>query len=828
MRRETLLDFFDSFAELPHEFLVHDDGYRQRSFTYRQIAHAARGFAARLRTFSVRKGDKVLIWSENRPEWIAALWGCLLEGVILVPIDYRASADLLRRIHVIVQSRVLLTGDEVQAPDDFGTPVWRLAEFDWNPKEIAERNPTITNGDIAEIMFTSGATAEPKGVLITHRNILANIIPIENEVLKYRKYQGPFFPVRFLNLLPLSHMFGQSMATFVPPMLPGVVVFLRGYNPQEIVQQVQRRRISVIVSVPRILELLREYVLHLFPETANAPASGMHWTRRWWKYRGVHSLFGWKFWCFVVGAAPLDSQLEEYWSRLGLLVVQGYGLTETAPVVSLNHPFHARKGTVGKAIGGVQIKVAADGEILVRGENVTQGYFGGAPAGEAGFDDGWLHTGDIGEMDASGNLYVRGRKKEMIVRPDGMKVFPEDVERVLNGMPGVEDSAVVGRDHVHAVLKLHPNVSPGEVVRSANAVLEEHQKIRGASVWTAGDLPRTEGTKKLRRTAIQDWVDTGRGPAPLASADEVTALVQKYAPGRTVTPQTRLDELGLSSLDRVELMMELEQRLHTNIEETAFSQALRVDDLSKHAETAPAKDQDIPFPRWNRRLWARILRWPMVEAVILPLTTHYARLTVRGLENLRELEGPAIFAPNHQSHMDVPVILASLPRSLRRRIAPAMSKEYFAAHFHPRGISFGKRFTNSLQYYLAALYFNAFPIPQRESGTRQTMRYMGDLVSEGWSVLIFPEGDRTNAGEIKRFQPGVGMIGSRLAVPVIPVRIVGLERVLHKTARRATRGAVEVIFGKPLRLQGEDYAKLAKDVEVVVRALAPDVMRNEQ
>jgi long-chain acyl-CoA synthetase len=820
MRRETLLDFFDSFSELPHEFLIHDDGYRQRSFSYRQVAQAARGFAARLRAASIGKGDKVLIWSENRPEWVAALWGCLLEGIVLVPIDYRASADLLRRIHGIVHARALLTGAEVQPPADLDVPVWKFDEFDWNPQTIAERTATITKDDIAEIIFTSGATAEPKGVVITHRNILANIVPIENEVLKYRKYQGPFFPVRFLNLLPLSHMFGQATATFVPPMLPGVVVFLRGYNPQEIVRQVHKRRISVIVSVPRILELLREHIVHLYPETLNAPASGMHWTRRWWKYRRVHSLFGWKFWCFIVGAAPLDSQLEEYWSRLGLLVVQGYGLTETAPIVSLNHPFHARKGTVGKAIGGVEIKLAEDGEILVRGENVTQGYFGGEHVGQAAFDDGWLHTGDIGNLDQSGNLYVHGRKKEMIVLPDGMKVFPEDVERVLNQTPGVEDSAVVGKDHVHAVLKLQQGVNPDEVVRTVNARLEDHQKIRAVSVWPNGDLPRTEGTRKLRRAAIQEWVATGRPPTDTVKTDEITALVQTYAPGRAITPETTLDELGLSSLDRVELMMELEQRLHTNVDETAFTSALRIGDLPKQTETTPAEEPPVPFPRWNLTTWARLLRWAMVNAIILPLTRYYARITVRGRENLRDLQGPVIFAPNHQSHMDVPAILAALPLRWRTLIAPAMSKEYFTAHFHPKGFSLGKRFTNSLQYYLSALFFNAFPIPQRESGTRQTMRYMGDLVSEGWSVLIFPEGDRTNAGEIKRFQPGIGMIASRLAVPVIPVRIVGLDRVLHKTARHATRAPVEVIFGEPLRLQGEDYATLAKNVEAAVRALS--------
>ena len=170
----------------------------------------------------------------------------------------------------------------------------------------------------------------------------------------------------------------------------------------------------------------------------------MHWTGRWWHYRRVHRLFGFKFWAMVVGAAPLDPDLEAFWGRLGFLVVQGYGLTETAPIVTLNHPFHAAQGAVGKPIAGVEVKIADDGEILVRGDNVTQGYFNAPDETRSAFKDGWFHTGDIGEIDGKGQLHIRGRKKEMIVTPEGLNVFPEDVERALNAQPGVRDSAVVG------------------------------------------------------------------------------------------------------------------------------------------------------------------------------------------------------------------------------------------------------------------------------------------------------------------------------------------------------------------------------------------------
>src|SRR5215217_5089268 len=225
--------------------------------------------AARLHQLGLRKGDKVVFWSENRPEWIVAFWGCLLRGIVVVPIDYRASPDFVARVSRIVAAKLVLVGQDVPPfTTPFDAPVWKLHEFDWTAAADPLTDVAIARDDVAEIIFTSGATAEPKGVVITHRNVLANIVPVEREVLKYRKWGKPFFPLRFLNLLPLSHMFGQAMATFIPPMLPGTVLFMRGYNPGEIVAHIKKRRISVLVSVPKILEVLRDHVLRLAPGVA--------------------------------------------------------------------------------------------------------------------------------------------------------------------------------------------------------------------------------------------------------------------------------------------------------------------------------------------------------------------------------------------------------------------------------------------------------------------------------------------------------------------------------------------------------------------------------
>ena len=317
--------------------------------------------------------------------------------------------------------------------------------------------------------------------------------------------------------------------------------------------------------------------------------------------------------------------------------------------------------------------------------------------------------------------------------------------------------------------------------------------------------------------------------------------MRRFVGGRDILPETAIEALGLSSLERVELMMALEEAFATTIDEAAFAGARTVGELSAlvggegpEAGGRISSDTRLPapgtrppasvpepidFPSWNRSLPARTIRRLSLPTWILPIARIFARIQVDGREHLERLTGPVLFAANHQSHMDAPAILAALPPRYRYRLAPAMAKEFFKAHFFPE--QFGRRawFTNSLNYYLAALFFNAFPLPQREAGARQTLRYIGELFGEGYSVLIFPEGLRTQAGEIGAFRAGVGMIASRLGVPVVPIRLEGLDKVLHQKAKMATPGPARVAFGQPLRLEGDDFAALARQVEEAVKRL---------
>ena len=300
-------------------------------------------------------------------------------------------------------------------------------------------------------------------------------------------------------------------------------------------------------------------------------------------------------------------------------MIQGYGLTETAPIVSLNHPFSTSKGSVGKAIAGVEVRIAPDGEILVRGDNVTTGYFNRDAATAEAFEDGWFHTGDIGEVDAQGRLFIKGRKKEMIVTPEGLNVFPEDVERVVAGLAGVRDVAVVGartgaEERVHAVVVLDPGIDPQAVVRQANLALLDHQKIRGISVWPSGELPRTEGTRKLRRREMHDWVATGAAPTADGVGRHIgRGVVAQFAGGRQVTSAHDARRAGVElaracradGRDRGEV-----RQHHRRGGVCATRKPWRPSStiVRQSPSTTEEAGETVDFPSWNRSWPARVLR----------------------------------------------------------------------------------------------------------------------------------------------------------------------------------------------------------------------------
>jgi len=506
-------------------------------------------------------------------------------------------------------------------------------------------------------------------------------------------------------------------------------------------------------------------------------------------------------------------------------VVQGYGMTETSALVSLNNPFKLRRGSIGEVLAGQEVKIDRSGEILVRGKNVAKGLIDGEDEGAA--SDGWLRTGDIGYLDETGRLYFRGRKKDVIVTAAGLNVYPDDVESELDRQPGVVQSVVFGLEGTNgdepvAALILKAGSDTAKIVEAANKALAPHQQVRRWIVWPEPDFPRT-ATMKVRKNVVAEVAlrklsgESGQ-PAPARSIlDDVLSRVGAKKAKR-IASETRLSEdLGLDSLARVELLSSVEDRFKVDLEERAFTTAETVGDLERliRAEKPAGEAAGFTFPRWSLHapiLWLRVMFYHLVT---VPITLMLCRVKVNGLENLEQLQGPALFASNHVTEIDAGLIMSALPERFRNKLAIAMDGERLLSYLHPAaGTPLWSRVRTFIQYWLVAALFNVFPLPRR-SGFRKSFEYAGEAMDKGYSVLIFPEGEITKNGHTQKLRQGVGLLASGLETATVPVKISGLYEQIRAGRRfYAPPGSITISFGEPIRFdRHRDVASLVLALE---------------
>ena len=818
MARTTILDYLDNFRRHARETAyVHRRGYRTLRWTYSDVLSTANRFGRELEDRGIGKGDKVLLWGENCAEWVAAFFGCLLRGAIVVPVDKIATPDFARRIADQVDAKLCMSSPHNEIA---GIPTLNLETL---REDLAARSdttvvpPTLTRDDIVQIVFTSGTTAEPRGVVISHGNILANLEPLEREIGKYLTYERIFHPLRFLNLLPLSHVFGQFLGIFLPQLLAATVIFQDTLNPSEVLGIIKKERVSVVVAVPRLMESLKDKIerdleaegkLESFRRDF-AAANNQHFVKRWWRFRKIHNRFGWKFWAFISGGAALDAETEEFWRRMSFVVVQGYGLTETTSLISLNHPFKTGKRSIGKVLEGREMKLDEHGEILVRGANVAAGYWQGKELKPVLNEEGWFHTGDIGELDAEGNLYFKGRKKNVIVTREGMNIYPEDLEAALRQQPEVRDCVVVGLDQGGnaepvAVLILRDSADSHNVVQRANSQLADYQQMRRWMLWGNDDFPRTPTQKPktaLIQAAAQQHFAGTNGNAP-ASAGALGDLIARIT-GRNVgalAPDAKLEgDLNLNSMDRVELMSALEDRYQIDLKEANFAQISTVGDLERLLhEPQKSPQSGYRYPRWAQRWPVTWIREFIYYLLTWPATILMAHPKIVGSEHLHGMDGPFLVSCNHVTYIDLGFALKALPPRLRRKLAVGMWGELLWEMWRPpQSWNWFMRLSYWVGYYLAVALFNVFPLPQ-QSGVRESFAYAGECVDRGYSVLVYPEGRRTPDGKPSPFRSGLGMLAARLNIPVLPVRIDGLYEMKSAGRKIAKPGELTVVIGKPM------------------------------
>jgi long-chain acyl-CoA synthetase len=836
MARTTILEYLDNFRRHAGETAyVHHRGYRTQRWTYGEVLANVYRFARELDSREIAKGDKVLIWGENCAEWVVAFFGCQRRGVIVVPIDNISTPDFARRVAQQVDAKLCVCSSDNQIAAVPSIQLETLRERIAVRSAVPWKPPPLTRDDIVEIVFTSGTTAEPRGVVITHGNILANLEPLEREIGSYLRYERIFHPLRFLNLLPLSHVFGQFLGIFLPQLLAATVIFQDTLNPAEVMRVIKRERVSVVVAVPRLMESLKDKIVRDLEasgqlkrfQRAFEAAKDQHFIRRWWRFRRIHNQFGWKFWAFISGGAALDAETEEFWRRLSFVVIQGYGLTETTSLISLNHPFRTGKRSIGKVLEGREIKLDENGEILVRGANVAVGYWQGRELKPVLNHDGWFRTGDLGALDAEGNLYFKGRKKNVIVTREGMNVYPDDLEAALRQQPEVRDCVVVGLEHGGnaepcAVLILRDSVDPDAIVKRANRQLAEFQQMRRWLVWPEQDFPRTPTQKPklaIILQAVQQHFASGDGGQPKAQG-ALAELITRIT-GRSVgalAPNAKLeDDLNLNSMDRVELMSALEDRYQVEVNDADFTRASTVADLERLLHGPPQLDRGrYRYPRWAQRWPIPWIRTFIYYLLTWPATIIMAHPKIIGRENLRGVEGPVLITCNHITYVDTGFVLIALTPHLRHMLATGMWGELlWKMRRPPQDWNPFRRWAWQAGYWLVVALFNVFPLPQ-QSGVRESFAYAGESVDRGYSVMVFPEGVRTPDGKPVPFQAGIGMLAARLDIPVVPMRIDGLYEMKMAGHKIARPGRLKVTVGRLMRFSPETPAEeITRQIESV-------------
>ena len=778
----------------------------------------------------------MLIWGVNRPEWAIGFFGALFAGLVLVPLDVRSQPEFVAKVAQRTRAKLVLASTQTTPlAAELHLPVILIESLPDRARNAAPLpTPPVDASDLAEVVFTSGTTGEPKGAMLRHGNVVANATALR-EVF-------PFQPdERLLSILPLSHMFEQTCGLIAPFLVGASIVYPVSRQPSVLIRTFREFRVTMLLIVPAGLKLLDSAIQR------KVDASGKHDTferlhriaRRLPRFakrllfRPVIGQFGGRFRTLAIGAAALEEDLAARWTDMGFEVLQGYGATELSPAVAFTRPSRNRVGTVGEAVPGVEIRIAQDGEIQVRGPNVFAGYWEDPEATQAVLDgEGFYHTGDIGQLDADRFLTLRGRKKDMLAMPDGTKVYPEDIEAVLARDARLRDATVVGWQpprgelRVQAVLLLDDPDVADAVVRDANAQLGAHQQIRGVTIWPDEDLPRTPTLKVKKRivldrlaelesggAAAQNRTEAASSPIAASSLEGLVASVANV-PVASVQPGSRLSsDLNMDSLARIELLGVIEEELGTFVDDGDLDPDTTVAQLSALVDAAKEEKHESGIYGWPLSPIARAAGILIQVVILVPAFSSLYRVRVTGLERLHGLKGPVLFTPNHCLHNDVGIILTRIPLAWRWHLSVAAAADDI--------------FGNPIRGFGSALIGNAFPLA-REGAVRRSLELLGARLDRGFSILIFPEGKLTFGGPTQPFKSGTGLVAVLGATPVVPMKlkVSGMSRL---DARRDPafagqhlpwRGEVELVFVEPIQFAWDtDHLVATQRLEAAVAAL---------
>jgi len=799
-----LRDFFYKNLKDKKSYFYYRDKYRTRKWTFDIVLSLSLRFSSYLASAGLKKGDRVVLKAESDPRWIIVFLGCIMAGVTIVPVDTRSDDEFLKMVAVSVEpSLVILSEDYGEGHDKEKGPEYMhiedIAEKVSSLKEYDYTEVDIKKDDLFEIIYTSGTTSTPKGVTLTFENIQSNLEMVLPVISRWKRFLNIIPGSRLLSVVPLSHMYGQVAGIFIPVSMGLSVFFSREQRPQDILAAVKNNRIIALAALPQQLKILKDHIIDIFALDSERSRNiyEKYKKKRWWiryiRFLPFHIKIGIDLLGIISGGAHIKQEVDEFYRTMAFGFFQGYGLTETAPLLALFDPGKNKAGSVGSFLDPGNVKIE-NGELYVKGNNVTPGYYKDEEKSRQYFKDGWFKTGDAVEVDEEGNVFIKGRKDDLIVRESGVNVYPSDIAEEFRRQEAIKDCAVFGMDpegrtEIIAVLILQDKdinkEDIDEMVDRVNSGLNVDQKVDDYLIWEGQDFPRTSSMNIKKRHILEKLqassedkkaaaYDGGQGKKDIYS---IIGNIKKTRSKKGGEASLEKD-LGMDSLDIMNFSSQLEKQFDVDASKLEITRDTRIKDIQEKLKDPPKKTQRLPFFDFAYSVFFIYLR-TVFQYLIFPFVRITYRSRIKGRQDLEDIDLPAAFISNHVSLMDSLVILYSLPPRIRKKITVVMSIGHHFSYYFARKGNILRRALEALGFYLLiSLFINVIPL-SRIFGFDQVFKNIGTAADRGWNVLIFPEGGITADGSIKKFEAGIGIIARDMKIPVVPMRIDGLYNILR-------------------------------------------------
>ncbi|MCZ6768609.1 MAG: AMP-binding protein [Acidobacteria bacterium] len=876
------------------------EGYWQR-FTYKDLQLMSRKIGQTFLRMGLQKGNRVVLYSENKPEWGIAYLGATSVGLVVVPLDAQTWHKEVWAVARFTQARALLASEyclERLNPEGLeenerqDSPVQllnldklcrpferkeypRSTRLSPQEREVTEKIE-VKPGDPASIIFTNSTAVDPKGVVHSHSNFINNLLGVN--------YHLPIAPNdQLLSVLPLSHALEFTCGFLMAIYGGATVTYVHSLKPKVILESMQKTGTTCMLGVPTLYALIRDDIERRILRTPKSALKSNLLTtskqvslsveRKFGKNIGrqlfgrLHQEFGGQIRLFVSGGSALGEKLYQDFKVLGMPIYEGYGLTETAPVLTVNPLQHSKKGSAGKPLPGVELRIFRPdkegiGEIVARSPSLMEGYYNNPAATESVMREGWFHTGDLGWVDADGYLYVTGRIKDVIVTGAGKNVYPADLEAIYQSLPTVKEICVLGiksglTEDIHAVLT--PNGGgPGQrdaaevkkevqqEIQKIGKELPSYHRLQHIHVWPE-PLPRSESGEVCRETVRGKLLKDLQRDRDRPSQDFPTEVhIERNREDELLRELSRISgvpiaeikadshlysDLGLDSLMTIQFLLFVEDRLGVFISDQVAPALETVGQLLEEIRSQPSARDQRPGSKPTMRARIRSARpYPQRSAadrrllsschwILRVLYKTYFQLELHNQRNFPP-GGPFIIATNHASHLDAGAMISAVSAAAgvkeARKLHVLGARDYF--------------FNTPFKSWLFSTFLNLVPV-EREETSLAGIRMVKSILSAGESVLIFPEGTRSRTGEIQEFKPGVGLIALELGVPVVPAYIGGTYEALPAGKFFPRRQRIRVFFGpvirvEPDRSQGaraaadERYRQIAAEVRTAIVELA--------